>query len=120
MIAHLRAFFAWAFGWIAHSLRFALSMNARQIRALTVWAIVLGIAIEGMCVIFLLLASRRLNLELVRLVILYSEWIRLGMVFGVIGIAMQANSFKARLGEFVDISANVRDRGDSVSPPEEV
>ncbi len=119
MIAAARAFFAWAFGWIARSLRFALSMNARQIRALTVWAIVLGIAVEGMCVIFLLLASRRLDGELVRMVILYSEWIRLGMVGGVIIIAMQANSFKARLGEFVDISANVRDRSDSVSAPVE-
>ncbi|OGT55468.1 MAG: hypothetical protein A3E01_09170 [Gammaproteobacteria bacterium RIFCSPHIGHO2_12_FULL_63_22] len=115
----LREWTAWAFGWIARSVRFALDMNARRIRALTVWAIVLGIAVEGVCVIFLLLAARRLDRNLVEMVILYSEWLRLGMVGGVIVIAVQANSFKARLGEFVDISANVRDRGESVSPPEE-
>ena len=102
------AMFAWAFGWIARSVRYALNMNARQIRALMCWGMLLGVAVEGFTVIALLWwPPRQASAALLREVILYSEWLRIGMVMGVVLIATQANAMKARLGEFVEIDTNI-------------
>lgn len=96
---HIKEFFAWLFGWVANSVKFALSMNATQIRALMCWGMLLGVAIEGASVLFVLMISRRFDADLIRDVIFYSEIARLSMIAGVIIIAVQANSLKARLGD---------------------
>lgn len=103
----MKALISWLFGWIANSVRFGLSMTAQQIRALMCWGMLLGVAVEGVCVMFLVLASRRYNLEVVMTVIFYSELLRIVMVLGVVFIAIQANSIKARIGDTFDFEAVV-------------
>lgn len=123
----IRTFFAsigsalgWLLGFIPRGLRYALSLSATQIRALMCWGMLAGVAVEGLTVILLVIASGRFDLSLIKTVILYSEWLRIAMTGGVVAIAVQANSIKARIGEQFEISTMIRpdQAGEPKEPPQ--
>lgn len=106
-------FVGWLLGFIPRALRYALSLNARQIRALMCWGMLGGVAIEGLTVICFVLVSERFDRDLLKTVILYSEWLRIAMVGGVIAIAIQANRAKVRVGNSIDLETTMLGQGDA-------
>lgn len=116
------------FAALAAGIMWAVGFNSVQIRALMCWAMLGGIAVLTFVnvghtyaanVVIERLRARDADLDQTPFLDLLIEQIRANsilqglMVVGVVIIAVQANSFKARLGEWLEVETDLKDAAKS-------
>lgn len=107
----------WPFRSAGQALIWALNLGGDQIRALMCWAMLTGIAVIGSWNIGLtLLADHAVHGKVSEAAffgilteqIRYNSILQALMIFGVVSIAIQAGSFKAKIGDLIDIDATMK------------
>lgn len=107
----------WPFRSVGQGLIWALNLSSDQIRALMCWAMLTGIAVIGSWNVGLtLLADHAVHAKVSESAffsilteqIRYNSVLQALMIFGIVSIAIQAGTFKAKVGDLIDIDATMK------------
>ena len=107
----------WPFRMVGSAFFAVISLSADQIRSVCVWAMCGGIAVLGFTNVWHAyqvdhavheVHDHNALVGISTMSIQYNSILQLVMVFGVVIIAAQLSTFKAKIGDLVDVESQVR------------
>lgn len=123
----IRGILSAPFRAIAAAVLWAVCFNGDQIRALMCWAMLAGIAVLGFTNIGMTFAAQsavaageasRPFLDILIEQIRYNSILQGLMIGGVVIIAIQAGSFRAKIGDMIDVETQIKAAIAATSPTE--